>query len=686
MSARRANSENRMPLVIMLLLVAVIGCFIFMREKPEEKKESAEVQNLAITDMDTFKDFAGRVSRGEEYFDIYVSLESDLDFADIDFNGIRGNFRGVFDGKGHVIKNLAIDSETTAGLFDKVSGVITNLTIDAGSINGKDFSGAIAALLTHEGSVINCCNYADVTGNEAGGICGRAYGRLINCVNIVEKSAPGAKRLTSDNRKADIENCYLERNAEFKIPCRGDDESKTAARKAGIDNLNNRLVQLSMEYPNFTFCKWALADEYPYVYISEQSADIIASLEVKKQESGIEAATKYSLADHCYEVKKVSKLESLKGCRICYETASGKKSEIDINDDLDRVYFYADDLKYEVSLENMVKRELKNPKGPVRINLSEAEKKASESVLAVRCGYYEDSQLSGKELMVKLAPVGSYMLTGNLDGSITADISGNEDKGIILNLDNVTITAAHGPAIYTEGDAQDGNPGLSIHLMDGSTNRIDASYALDIYTADLKYDGAIFSKADISIYGDSGRLLINGERRALESKSNVVIYGGNLSASAKSDVIVAKGSLMLLGGVLNLEATDNGIDCSNVVLQGGLLTGINKSPEKCIARSNVRINGTIVAFSGDNIKPGADSENDIVKYEIPKNTEADSVIVMCSTDDVPLVAFKYTGEQETITFSYPGVKYKDVSFYVADTVEGTWNYNVCTDITGIICE
>ena len=89
-------------------------------------------------------------------------------------------FAGTFDGNGHTIKNLNVDSDALyVGLFGYVyGGTIRNLTV-SGSVTGKgkgttkSHTGGIAGG-ANGGTFENCANLCDVSGATTGGIIGYA--------------------------------------------------------------------------------------------------------------------------------------------------------------------------------------------------------------------------------------------------------------------------------------------------------------------------------------------------------------------------------------------------------------------------------------------------------------------------------------------------------------------------------
>ena len=102
-------------------------------------------------------------------------------------------FKGIFDGNGHVIKNLTIDNETKdyQGLFGftQSSSIIKNVGIEHGIIKGKDGTGGLVGL-GYE--IINCYTTVTVSGGAyVGGLAGRTYEPVTNCYATGDVSGSG---------------------------------------------------------------------------------------------------------------------------------------------------------------------------------------------------------------------------------------------------------------------------------------------------------------------------------------------------------------------------------------------------------------------------------------------------------------------------------------------------------------
>jgi T5SS/PEP-CTERM-associated repeat protein len=111
-------------------------------------------------------------------------LGSDIDAsATTTWNGGAGflpiDFYGVFDGNGHNITGLTINTTgNEAGLFGQNTGIIRNIGVVDANITGNLFVGAVSA--TNDGTITNVYVTGSVVGVDAGGIVGWNTGGLVN--------------------------------------------------------------------------------------------------------------------------------------------------------------------------------------------------------------------------------------------------------------------------------------------------------------------------------------------------------------------------------------------------------------------------------------------------------------------------------------------------------------------------
>ncbi len=173
-----------------------------------------------ISNLDELEAFRNSVNEGETYYGEYVVLTSDIDMAgsygaDIGDGtswtpiGVSSSFHfaGTFDGRGHTISGLYIDSiDDYQGLFGYIYGAkISNLVVE-GTVTGSNYVGGVVGCanfnVTSDGiAITNVGSEVEVTasGVNVGGIVGylatSSYypGYVVACFN--KGSVIGASRV-----------------------------------------------------------------------------------------------------------------------------------------------------------------------------------------------------------------------------------------------------------------------------------------------------------------------------------------------------------------------------------------------------------------------------------------------------------------------------------------------------------
>ena len=102
--------------------------------------------------------------------------------------GIWDSFSGTFDGQGHTVSGVYINSENKyQGLFGHNEGTIKNIGVTESYIKGEYSVGGVCGLNnTLRGTISNCYNSGAISGNqEVGGVCGGNYSgsTISNCYN-----------------------------------------------------------------------------------------------------------------------------------------------------------------------------------------------------------------------------------------------------------------------------------------------------------------------------------------------------------------------------------------------------------------------------------------------------------------------------------------------------------------------
>ena len=132
----------------------------------------------------------------ENVFLLMNDIELTAPWTPIGDNGNGKTFHSIFDGQGHTISGLSIDSgENYQGLFGYCSGAkIRNLVVE-GSVKGDTQVGGLAGALENKCTVDNCASLVDViaSGNFAGGLAGVYSGAVLhNCYAAGTVTAAGS--------------------------------------------------------------------------------------------------------------------------------------------------------------------------------------------------------------------------------------------------------------------------------------------------------------------------------------------------------------------------------------------------------------------------------------------------------------------------------------------------------------
>jgi len=182
--------------------ILVIGCMMiaYLHQKHMQSigmqgkgyGNEYEKNVLYIHSEEDLIEFADNVNSGISYTGIQVVLKQDLDMTGVEnFRPIGvyegGNyFYGVFNGNGHTIKNLTIDTEegnSNSGLFGSLGGTICNLTIEDCYIKGSACGAFCSIALSGNAKIYNCvARNATIDAPYTGVIGGQYLGEMQNCI------------------------------------------------------------------------------------------------------------------------------------------------------------------------------------------------------------------------------------------------------------------------------------------------------------------------------------------------------------------------------------------------------------------------------------------------------------------------------------------------------------------------
>ncbi len=134
------------------------------------------------------------VENGNDYSNVYFIQTKDIDLSSIDNWNPIGKydsgfyFRGIYDGNGHVIKNMTcIHEGENVGLFGQLGGIVCNLGVINSYVSGSCVGVISSHAASSEAMIINCYTTSSViNGLRAGGIADNFEGKIVNCISINE--------------------------------------------------------------------------------------------------------------------------------------------------------------------------------------------------------------------------------------------------------------------------------------------------------------------------------------------------------------------------------------------------------------------------------------------------------------------------------------------------------------------
>lgn len=169
-------------------VLRVVYCYENIQEWTLHKQDSlsaftgrgTEESPWMIKNAEELRNFAALVNAGHpDYISSCFALSNDIDLTGKPWTPVGKNednalraFQGKFDGRGHTIRGISIESENYAGFFAALNGAdIRNIKI-AGSVHGGSYTGGLVGF-SFNTAITGCVNNCDITGKfRVGGIAG----------------------------------------------------------------------------------------------------------------------------------------------------------------------------------------------------------------------------------------------------------------------------------------------------------------------------------------------------------------------------------------------------------------------------------------------------------------------------------------------------------------------------------
>ncbi|MCB0195368.1 MAG: carbohydrate-binding domain-containing protein [Anaerolineae bacterium] len=247
----------------------------------------------------------------------------------------------------------------------------------------------------------------------------------------------------------------------------------------------------------------------------------------------------------------------------------------------------------------------------------------------------DDVTIDGSTVTITAA--GTYSLSGTLeDGQIIVD---TEDEAIVrLILNGVDLRNSTSAPINVAAAEK-----VMIVLADGTENSItdSDSYVFEDPEED-EPNAALFSKADMTIYGN-GSLTVNASYNdGIASKDGLIIASGTITVNAADDGIRGKDYLVVKDGTITVDAQGDGFKSDNeedtdkgtITIETGTIT-INAGGDAMQAETDVMItDGTFTLTSGGGSTVTIDEETSAKGIKAAVNVNIDGgTFTLDSADD-----------------------------------------------------
>ena len=201
--------------IIVLALILVVGLSVqpVFSSGSKFNGEGTADNPYIISSFGDLKLLQELVNSGNDFSNCYFLQTTNIDMENIKWTPIglisdNRYFGGIYNGGGHYIKNLYIDTDY-AGLFGALGGTIANLGIESGNIKGT-FSGSIANTIVGSSAlIINCYNKASVNGYRAGGIVDSFSGGTVsNCWTNADLTGEKIGGIISSGGDVKLYSCF----------------------------------------------------------------------------------------------------------------------------------------------------------------------------------------------------------------------------------------------------------------------------------------------------------------------------------------------------------------------------------------------------------------------------------------------------------------------------------------------
>ncbi len=270
---------------------------------------------------------------------------------------------------------------------------------------------------------------------------------------------------------------------------------------------------------------------------------------------------------------------------------------------------------------------------------------SESNVITLSTTYIEENSesvtLDSTETVATITAAGDYYLTGTLaDGQIIVNVDTTADSGTVrLLLEDADITCSTNAPIDVESAEK-----TIIVLYEGE-NTLTSDGLL---TGEDDPNAALFSRDDLTVYGISGSLTVNGNAvgsDGIASKDGLIINDADITVNAADDGIRGKDYIVIEGDstVIDVDSTGDGIKSDNdedsargyISIEGGEITVTTGADGDAIgAQTDVIIAGGTfdLTTGGTNSSLGSDASAKGIKGPVTVDIE-DGTFTIDSLDD-----------------------------------------------------
>lgn len=199
-----------------------------------------------------------------------------------------------------------------------------------------------------------------------------------------------------------------------------------------------------------------------------------------------------------------------------------------------------------------------------------------------------DAGVTVAEDSVTITAEGTYLLTGTLsNGQIIVEVSDTEKVQLVL--DNASVTCEGSAVVYIKSGDK-----VFITTTKDSSNTL-ATVGEFVQTDDNTVDGAIFSKADLTLNGEGSLQILCETAHGIVSKDDLKITSGSYEISSAKKALSGKDCVAIAGGDIVVPECSEGMESLYIYIFGGTIK-VNASDDGMNATDTVGDNAAPLLF------------------------------------------------------------------------------------------